>query len=307
MTGSPIVVAVLAAAGSGSRLGAETPKQYLELDGVSLLQRSIDAVLSVPRVSAAVISLASDDFLFAGLHAARDERVSTVAGGASRALSVRAGVDAVRERWGDDAWALVHDAARPLVARQDIERLLDVVFDAVGDAVDAESGDVSDDEVGDGVSSVKWGGPESPVVGGILAIPVVDTLKRALPAAVSGPARDTLQRAGGCRVPMIDKTVSREDLWQAQTPQLFRAGELAAALASALGDVPGLVPSGVIAGGRPATTGASPIPNGQAITDEASVMERVGATCLLVEARYPNPKITRADDLAVAAALLCGG
>ena len=140
-------VAVIAAAGAGTRLGSATPKQYLDLGGTIVLQRSIDALLALREVPCAVVVLASDDVGFATLPAATDSRVQSVVGGASRAASVLSGVEAVRTAHGDDVWVLVHDAARPLVAAEDVRHL-------IASATDTDCG-------------------------AILAVPVTDTLKRA--------------------------------------------------------------------------------------------------------------------------------
>lgn len=177
------VVAIIPAAGSGTRLGAAMPKQYLELAGSSILQRSIDAMLRQTQVVAAVVVLTPGDRWFSSLAAAQDQRVTRVRGGNSRAESVAAGVSYVCEHYGVGTWALVHDAARPLVSDQDVQALISAVVPAG--------------------------------VGGILAAPVTDTIKRC----------DAKHR--------VAATVPRDGLWRAQTPQLFPAGELQLALSQA--------------------------------------------------------------------------
>jgi len=209
------------------------PKQYLELAGRTLLERALDTLLAVSGLAGVVVALAPDDERWAGLEVSQDPRVHAVTGAATRASSVAAGLGGLRGLAPEDAWVLVHDAARPLVSLADITRLVEGV--AAGTAI-----------------------------GGLLAVPVQDTLKRS---------------DGGRRVAA---TVPRERLWQAQTPQLFRLGELARALGEALADADAAL----------------------TITDEASAMERAGHVPQLVEALDPNPKITRAGDLATAAALL---
>ncbi len=228
------IIGVIPAAGVGTRFGAALPKQYLELHGETVLQRSINAMLAVPRIEAVVVVIAAEDSYFCTLPAADDTRVHCVCGGNSRAESVAAGVAAVRAQQGDAAWVLVHDAARPLVARSDVDRLLDRVL--------------------------------AGQCGGILAAEVTDTIKRATSDG------------------LITATVAREDLWRAQTPQMFRCGALGDALADALA-----------CGGD---SGVAPV------TDEASAMERAGHGCILVVSEHPNPKVTHPDDLAVASALL---
>lgn len=236
---------VIPAAGSGERMHSQLPKQYLSLVGVPVLQRAIDALLDIRSVSNVVVVLSADDTHWPTLKASSDPRVHTAIGGRLRAESVLAGISTVRQRAGDDAWVLVHDAARPLVAVADVQRLIKAVMQAGA-------------------------------IGGLLAVPVQDTLKQA-------------SENRGCL-----RTVSRASLWQAQTPQLFRAGQLGDALVSALA-------SEQAGDGQqtPPSEPAMPL-----ITDEASALERLGYQPLLVEALEANLKITRPVDVAVAEALL---
>jgi 2-C-methyl-D-erythritol 4-phosphate cytidylyltransferase len=133
----------------------------------------------------------------------------------------------ILELTASDSWVLVHDAARPLVALSDIQRLTSTIYN-------------------------------TGAVGGLLATPVQDTLKKADDYCC------------------VEQTVNRQQLWQAQTPQLFRAGPLLSALESA----------------------------GEAVTDEASAMEHAGHDPQLVEALQPNFKITRPVDMRLAELLL---
>jgi len=177
--------AVIPAAGFGTRMNGDIPKQYLFLDSVTIMEHVINRLLAIPGLMGCVIALAPDDKRFGELSVADDPRVHTVVGGETRADSVNSAIDAVRVQAADDAWVLVHDAARPLVALTDIKRLTDAVFNSGSN-------------------------------GGILAIPVSDTLKSA----------DTDHT--------VLKTVDRTGLWQAQTPQLFPARALSDALNSAM-------------------------------------------------------------------------
>lgn len=228
---------VVPAAGYGERMGGTTPKQYLKLGEHSILQTTLSRLLAVPDVEGIVVVLAEGDTLWKTTPAARENRIHVVVGGFSRADSVFAGLRYVLNNATDQTWVLVHDAARPLVHLSDIQRLTDAVYN-------------------------------SGAVGGILATPVQDTLKKA----------DDY----GC----IQRTLTRERLWQAQTPQMFRAAELFEALQTAgqslwkdTGETSGL-------------------------TDESSAMENSGHEPLLVEALNPNLKITRPADLILARALL---
>jgi len=244
--GAP-VIAVLPAAGRGTRFGGERPKQYARLGGRRLIEHAVGTMLDIDVVHGVVLVLAADDHRFDRLESSADERLVLVAGGTTRAASVQAGVEEVARRFGDRAWALVHDAARPLVAADDIRRL---------------------------IAQVRADGN-----GGILAARVADTLKRERLVEPAGTGDGSAHASAAASGWFVERTVPREGLWQAQTPQLFRAGALARAYAAAR---------------------ASNVPP----TDEASVMERAGVDCLLVEALHPNFKITRPVDLALAEAVL---
>ncbi|MGK2960499.1 MAG: 2-C-methyl-D-erythritol 4-phosphate cytidylyltransferase [Candidatus Malihini olakiniferum] len=162
----PEVVAVLPAAGSGSRMECNCPKQYLILHGKTLLEHTLAALFQHPHIQRAVVVISPDDWHFASLPLALDPRVSVVFGGKQRADSVLACLRAV----SDAPWVLVHDAARPCLHIQDLDRLLQLIRHCD--------------------------------VGGILAAPVRDTIKRS-----QGDA--------------IKHTIDRRDLWHALTPQLF--------------------------------------------------------------------------------------
>ena len=225
------VWAVVPAAGTGQRLGGELAKQYRQLDGISMLKRTLNGMLNVPGVVGVVAVLSADDKHWHHSGAIDDARLHTTTGGTSRAESVLAGLELVLQHAHAQTWVMVHDAARPLVAGSDIQRLVNAVYNTGS-------------------------------IGGLLANPVQDTLKRADEYAA------------------VISTVERLHLWQAQTPQLFRAGEIHGALSHALSS------------------------DTASITDEASAMELAGHQPLLVEALQPNFKITRPVDWQLATALL---
>lgn len=222
---------VIPAAGYGARMMSDVPKQYLALHGECMLTRSIRTLISNPVVDGVVVVLAADDEGFNQIPDDLRAQVVTTTGGATRSESVAAGVKAMIREAGEEAWALVHDAARPLLSTRDLVNLITLVT-------------------------------QSEVGGGLLAVPVSDTLKRA-------------QAQTDCVV----ETVARADLWQAQTPQMFRAGALLSAIDHAQRDKID-------------------------ITDEASAMEHSGMTPLIVPAMDPNFKVTRAADLQLASAWL---
>jgi 2-C-methyl-D-erythritol 4-phosphate cytidylyltransferase len=174
--------AIVPAAGSGSRFGAGTPKQYLSLAGRPLIFHTLAALVACPEIDRVWVVLAPDDAewdrhdwseLGAKLETLR-------CGGATRADSVGNGLRAAAMVAADDDWVLVHDAARPCLSQDMLAALMEAL------AADP--------------------------VGGLLAVPVADTLKRA----------DGAQR--------VAATEPRDGLWQAQTPQMFRYGLLCEAL-----------------------------------------------------------------------------
>lgn len=175
--------AVLPAAGTGSRMGGELPKQYLEIAGATLLEHSLRALLCCEQLAGVVVALHPEDSRAAGLPVFQDPRVHSATGAEQRSGSVLAGLDTLMSLAAPRDWVLVHDAARPCLQPEDIRRLIATVM----------AGDT----------------------GGILAEPIVDTVKQA--------STDSL----------VLRTLDRATLWRAQTPQMFRLDELHLALAQA--------------------------------------------------------------------------
>jgi len=174
--------AIVPAAGSGSRFGSEKPKQYLNLLARPLIYHALAALVGCPEIERVWVVLSPDDeewdrHDWSGL----GHKLETLrCGGATRADSVGNGLKAAAMVAAEDDWVLVHDAARPCLSKE----MLGALF-----------AELADD-----------------AVGGILAVPVADTLKRA----------DAEQR--------VAATAPRDGLWQAQTPQMFRYGMLREAL-----------------------------------------------------------------------------
>ena len=182
---SPAFWAVIPAAGVGARMAADRPKQYLQLGGRTILEHSLDCFLDHPGLKGLVVSLAEDDPYWPDLASSRDPRIQRAPGGAERADSVlNALLHLHAQGASEDDWVLVHDAARPNLARSDLDKLL---------------GELAHDPVG-----------------GLLAVPAKDTLKRA----------DAHGR--------VAETIDRSTIWQAYTPQMFRLGALHRALADSL-------------------------------------------------------------------------
>ena len=139
--------AVMPAAGRGTRLGGELPKQYLNVAGRTLIEHSLHALLGHPDVDGVVVVLNPDDPYWAGWREMEGKPIYTCMGGAERADSVLAGLQGLPATVSEDQWVLVHDAARPCLRGVDLSRLL-----AIGQA---------------------------DPIGAILATPVRDTIKRA--------------------------------------------------------------------------------------------------------------------------------
>lgn len=220
--------ALVPAAGSGSRMGSTLPKQYLDLAGKPMIYHALTTLCASPDIRTVFVVLAPDDGVFRSFDWSHcgDKLAPLYCGGATRAESVANGL-AASELEPDD-WVLVHDAARPCLTQAHVAKLI---------------AELRDDEVG-----------------GILAVPVADTLKRA----------DAARR--------ILHTEDRAGLWQAQTPQMFRAGLLMHALQTA--------------------------PN---VTDEASAVEALGLHPKLVESETTNFKVTYPQDIRLAELLLREG
>jgi 2-C-methyl-D-erythritol 4-phosphate cytidylyltransferase len=177
----PRFFALLPAAGIGSRMAADCPKQYLPLAGRNMLWHAINAFERHPSIERTFVVLSPDDGYWEGQDWSDLSRLEVLrCGGTSRAETVANGLRALSHLAGEEDWMLVHDAARPCLS----DTLLDQLINALG---------------------------QDPV-GGILAIPVADTLKRQTPDG------------------HIRETVPREGLWGAQTPQMFRYGTLVRAL-----------------------------------------------------------------------------
>jgi 2-C-methyl-D-erythritol 4-phosphate cytidylyltransferase len=221
--------AVVPAAGIGARFGGTTPKQYTLLLGRPLIGWTLQSLLAEDSIEGVVVALSGRDDHWNSLPESRDPRVRTCVGGERRDLSVAHALAALEGRAVETDWVLVHDAARPCLRHDDLQALF------------AELADEP--------------------VGGLLAVPVADTLKRA----------DAQQRT--CA------TVSRDALWRALTPQMFRYGLLQRALALC-------------------------IERWLAVTDEAAAIEGLGLQPRLVRGHADNVKVTNPEDAALAEAIL---
>lgn len=219
--------AIIPAAGNGARMGADIPKQYLKLNDLALIQHSIQTLEQSAHIHSVHVVLNADDVHWHDANIVCGEKTyAHTCGGATRAETVLNGLRAMRSVAADEDWVLVHDAARPGLNQTLLNTLIARLRD---DAV-----------------------------GGLLAMPLADTLKQA----------DATQH--------VKKTIPREQLWQAQTPQMFKLGVLIDALTRF--------------DGQP--------------TDEAQAIEALGLQPTLVPGALRNLKITYPQDLAVVGALL---
>ncbi|KJG35896.1 2-C-methyl-D-erythritol 4-phosphate cytidylyltransferase [Photobacterium angustum] len=114
-------IAIVPAAGIGSRMAADRPKQYLTIAGKTILEHSVERLLSLPEVQHVVIAVSKNDPYFPTLPLASDPHITVVDGGNERVDSVFSGLAAIND---DNAWVMVHDAARPCVRIEDLRQLM---------------------------------------------------------------------------------------------------------------------------------------------------------------------------------------
>jgi len=238
------VVAVVAAGGQGTRLGTAVPKQFLEVGGRSLLERSVSALLASPHIRQIIVAL-PPAYLADLPRYLRDPRVRVVEGGARRQDSVANAAAAVS---ADAEVVLIHDAARPFVDLATIQRVIEAA---------AEAG------------------------AAIAALPASDTVKLADITETEWVGTEFGEPLPAVRpksVPAVKRTLPRETIFLAQTPQGFRRDVFARVLELGAQGADG--------------------------TDEAALAEQAGCTVLLVPGDPRNIKITTTADLAFARGLL---
>jgi 2-C-methyl-D-erythritol 4-phosphate cytidylyltransferase len=218
------IIALIPAAGKGTRIGESTPKQYVLLNGKPMLHYPLQTLCGIAAIDHVYVVIdARDQFWSQHDWPHFNGKLSVLrCGGASRAQSVLNGLNAVAQNMADDTWVLVHDAARPGLQSVDVNKLMQ---------------ELAQDEVG-----------------GLLALPLPDTLKQG----------DAAQRTV--------KTLPRDDLWLAQTPQMFRYALLRRALNALPAD---------------------------AVTDEAQAIEALGLQPKLVAGSAANFKVTYPGDIAL--------
>ncbi len=168
--------AIVPAAGIGTRMQADRPKQYLDLEGKMVVEHTLQRLADHPQIEGIIVAVAENDPWWSQVTVNTDRPIHLVDGGTERAHSVLNALTALAKITDDDPWVLVHDAVRPCLRHQDIDQMLDTLRDHP--------------------------------VGGILGIPVTDTVKRT-----------------SADHQIID-TVERQGLWRASTPQMFRLNTL---------------------------------------------------------------------------------
>lgn len=217
---------IVPASGIGERMNTKLPKQYLKLDnGLTVLDQTLKTLLNIEQIKGCVVAIAENDTEFTNsAFANHDKLLATAAGGKARFHSVLSALSTLRSFAKDEDWVLVHDAARPCVKASDVIHLIEQL--------------------------------KNHPVGGLLAVKMVDTIKK---------SSNTV----------VEKTIDRSLLWQAQTPQMYRFGVLFKALKSV-------------------------VKNNLTITDEASSIEYLGLESVLVPSSKSNLKITTAEDLDLA-------
>ncbi|MGM8887492.1 2-C-methyl-D-erythritol 4-phosphate cytidylyltransferase [Psychrobacter sp. 1U2] len=245
MNTKPSVHAMIVAAGRGSRFGASVAKQYTKLQGQTLLQNSVARLASSTYIDKCLLVIAADDSTAQILDFALP--IDYAIGGNERWQSVQAGVEAIANAGAKDSdLVLIHDAARPAVPRSDIDKVIEAAI--------------------------------LEPYGAILATPVADTLK------VSTDSNDQYEPTDrpvstNNQHSYIKRTFDRSHMWQAQTPQVFRLGQLQQVLAYVS-------------------------EHQLVITDEASAFEHLNLPIRLVDGSRQNIKLTYPDDIILLAAIL---
>ncbi|WWO99080.1 MAG: 2-C-methyl-D-erythritol 4-phosphate cytidylyltransferase [Candidatus Dasytiphilus stammeri] len=221
----PKIIAVVPAAGIGRRMQSKFPKQYLTIGTKTILEHAISTLIEQPLIKRIVIVLNSKDCWFNLLPIDNTRITTTITDSQTRADSVMAGLKAVSH----ESWVIIHDAVRPCLHPEDLHRLLSIIT-------------------------------VSPV-GGILATPVRDTIKRS--------------QAGNHPPIVVSHTIERQNLWHALTPQLFPINLLLTCMQRA-------------------------IQEGIMLTDEASALEYEGYHPAIIFGRHDNIKVTYPEDIALA-------
>lgn len=232
---------VIPAAGIGSRMQAKIAKQYLKIGEHAVLEYTLNSFIEHPKISDIIIALHPDDNIFDTLSVSKHPKITVVLGGNERVDSVKNALDFLNKQLKyNESFVLVHDAARPCLTRLELDTL---------------------------ILECELAYKQKHIMGGILANPVTDTIKKGCTIVSTSAQKKSFNT--------ITHTVDRRDLWQAQTPQMFKLIPLIEAIDSGL-------KKGVI------------------MTDEASAMEAANHQVIMVEGQSSNIKVTRPNDLKLA-------
>jgi 2-C-methyl-D-erythritol 4-phosphate cytidylyltransferase len=223
------VWAIIPASGTGSRMQGKKPKQYLQLGDKTIIEHTLDRLLSLEGIDGVILVLRSGDRDWEAIDYQSPKPLITTIGGELRQDSVFNGLVKLLDQEFDEPYAMVHDAVRPLVSHQDLRKLIEAAIDHNA--------------------------------GALLALPITDTLKQ--------QDDDSY----------VERTVAREGLWRAFTPQMFKAKLLFRAIEYVR-------------------------QNNLDITDDASAIEVLGMRPKLVSCDAENLKITNPSDLVLAAQIL---
>ncbi len=221
--------AIIPAAGVSSRMAHDLPKQYLKIADKTIIEHALKNFLAHDSIFKIVVVLNKNDQHWQNLPISTSSKIITAVGGEQRSDSVLAGLNSITKLADAEDWVLVHDAARPCLTRQDLNKLLEELHEHS--------------------------------VGGLLGIPARDTLKKVI---------DDHQ---------VIATIDRHEIWQAQTPQMFRYGLLLRALQDAKA-------------------------KHVTVTDDASAIELLGLQPKIVLGQFSNLKVTTREDLKLAQFIL---
>ncbi len=230
---------IIPAAGIGSRMRSTVPKQYLTIGNKTVIEHTLERFIHHPQIKQILVAVSPTDQTINNMSIASHPKITLTQGGVERVHSVKNALKKLAESDPDNEFVLVHDAARPCVNAQELDNLLATCEKNYSNGI----------------------------AGGILAIPVADTIKQNQINMKLEPAESNLR--------LIQSTIDRSSLWQAQTPQMFKHLELLDAIEQCLH-------------------------KGYTITDEASAMEYMGHKVALIEGDASNIKITRPSDLKLA-------
>lgn len=235
---------IIPAAGIGQRMQSEIPKQYIKIYNKTIIEHTLDCFLEHDNIVGIIVVLASHDKHWDSLvvNNPQNKPLASVQGGSNRSESVQQGLNYLSEiqQVSEDSWVMVHDAARPCLSKSDLDSLLELC--------------------------------DCDCVGGLLASPVRDTMKRSV-------VKNASLKALSDTAITVTHTEPRENLWHAQTPQMFRLGAIKSAINQCQS-------------------------SDFEMTDECSAMEFVGEAPVIIESIHNNIKVTTPSDIKLAEFLL---